>query len=249
MSKHSIERSPLRTRTIFSFLRKYSVYICSIALLLGYTAGVVLLFISNVNNKTAVKSLLTQNVSLTEENEQLSTYVERLELTNMDYHVKLYEQEQTIKDLEKDLKDYEKYKESLKSKPNVADSGFRSYMPQTAITSKSSKQYQLRVSADVDTDGILNIDGYALVAIGTGWNIPVGTKARVTTERGHYDIIVGDIKANRHTDVTNRVTVGNGCVVEFIVDVPSMDLKVKSSGNIATIPKYAGKVLRIEPIG
>lgn len=248
MSKHGIERSPSWTRTVFSFCKKYSFYICFGVILLGITLYSILITVSNINNKRACEILINQNVSLTEGNKQLSEYVERLELTNMDYHVKLYEQEQTIKDLEKDLQDYEKYKQSQKSKPNVTDSGFRSYMPQTAITSKSSKQYELRMDANVDADGILNIDGCALVAIGTGWNIPVGSKARVTTESGTYDIVVGDVKANCHTDVTNKVTVTNGCVVEFIVDVPSMDPSVKRSGNIATIPKYSGKVLNIEPI-
>ena len=248
MSKHSIGRSPFGTRTFFSFCKKYSFYICFGVVLLGITLYGVLITFSNINNKRACENLVRQNVSLTEYNEQVSDYIQRLELENMHYHQKLYEQEQTITDLENDLSDYKKYQEAQTAKPIASDSGFRSYMPHTAITSKASKQYELRMMADIDSDGILNIDGCALVAIGTGWNVPVGSKARVTTDRGSYNIVVGDVKANCHTDVTNKVTVTNGCVVEFIVDVPSMSLKVKSSGNIATIPKYAGKVLSIEPI-
>lgn len=233
MESHLRERRPLRTKIII--LSNILIF----CLIMGLVSTIV---IQQKSNQQRVLQLQEQLNDVITEKEELSTYIERLELDNISLNTKIFEYNQQLLDYEKLLK------EQKFSNPLIADSGFRSYMPSSAITDKTSKQYSLKQQATVNNDGLLEINGYVLVAIGTGWGISVGERATVITENGSYNIIVADIKANCHTDSTNKVTVLNGCVVEFIVNISKLDRKVKTSGNIATISKYSGKVLQIKKV-
>ena len=46
--------------------------------------------------------------------------------------------------------------------------------------------------------------------------------------------IVGDVKADKHTDSSNMVTNANGCVSEFITDPKALYRPVKQSGDISS---------------
>ena len=113
-------------------------------------------------------------------------------------------------------------------------SGFKSYMPYTAITSKSSPQYKLQQIAYTGTYGIRQYDNRYCVAIGTGFNADVGTYFDLILANGTViPCIVADIKADRHTDSNNMITVANGCLTEFIVDSSALDENAKRMGDIS----------------
>ena len=113
-------------------------------------------------------------------------------------------------------------------------SGFKSYMPYTAITSKSSPQYKLQQSTYTGTYGIRQYDNRYCVAIGTAFNADVGTYFDLILANGTViPCIVADIKADRHTDSNNMVTIANGCLTEFIVDSSTLNRNAKRMGDIS----------------
>ena len=113
-------------------------------------------------------------------------------------------------------------------------SGFKSYMPYTAITSQSSNQYKLQQMAYTGNYGIRMMDGCYCVAIGTGVNADIGTYYDLILENGTIiSCIVGDVKADKHTDKDNMVTVANGCLTEFIVNSSALDRNAKRMGDIS----------------
>ena len=138
----------------------------------------------------------------------------------------------------------EKQNKSKSSQPSSLDTGFRSWMPYTALASGTS-QYNVIHKASPNKYGILEYEERAVVAVGFGWGLKIGDTATVTTTNGTYKIVVGDWKARCDTDDSNKVTTSNGCVVEFIVDRNSLDQRIKTSGSVASINKYSGKVLDI----
>ena len=117
--------------------------------------------------------------------------------------------------------------------------GFKSYMSYRAITSKSSKQYKLQKSyAYTGNSGIRMIYNRYCIALGTYFNAPVGTYVDLVLENGTIiPCIVSEIKANKDTDKNNIVTVHNGCVSEFLVDMKSLDRNSKRSGDISSCKK------------
>ena len=113
-------------------------------------------------------------------------------------------------------------------------SGFKSYMPYTAITSKSSPQYKLQQSTYTGTYGIRQYGNRYCVAIGTAFNADVGTYFDLILVNGTViPCIVADIKANNHTDSNNMVTIANGCLTEFIVDSSALNKDAKRMGDIS----------------
>lgn len=126
---------------------------------------------------------------------------------------------------------------------------FKSYLPYDAITNQLSKQWQLQQQATTNEDGIRCIDGIPLVAVGTGWGLSVGDIALVTCDNGNsFKVMIGDIKADIHTDAANKTTIASGCRCEFIVDLNKLIPQVKSMGNVAILAKYSGYVVNIEKI-
>ena len=172
------------------------------------------------------------------------------------------EQNDTIKNIESENLDLKTYISELKEKnakleneikqkqeTTTTKRDFKSYMPYTAITNKSSTQYKLQQQASTDVDGIRCLNSKPMVAIGTGWGLKVGDTALITCENGNsFEVVIGDIKANIHTDSDNKITMSNGCRCEFIVDMNSLNKTVKSRGNVAILEKYNGYVIEIVKI-
>ena len=122
------------------------------------------------------------------------------------------------------------YKEYIAPKT----SGFKSYMPYTAITSKSSPQYKLQCKAYTGDYGIRMYDGRFCVAIGTGFNANVGTYFDLILANGAVvPCIVADIKANNHTDSNNMVTKASGCLTEFVINSSKLHKEAKRMGDIS----------------
>lgn len=109
---------------------------------------------------------------------------------------------------------------------------FKCYMPYNLFVS-TSRQYQLQLEAYTGDYGLRMLNGKYLVAVGTGWGADVGTEIVVVMKNGYeLTCVVGDIKADIHTDSTNKIG-GDGSIIEFIVDVESMDTYAKYRGDIS----------------
>lgn len=106
----------------------------------------------------------------------------------------------------------------------------KSYMGYTYF-SKSSNQYALQQMATTDEKGLRVVDGRYCVALGTHFTDQIGQYFDLVLENGTViPCVLGDIKADIHTDATN-VQSANGCVSEFIVDESMLDYTVKYTGN------------------
>ena len=113
-------------------------------------------------------------------------------------------------------------------------SGFKSYMPYTAITNKASKQFKLQQMASDGTYGIRTVNNRYCVAIGTAFNAQVGTYFDlILANETVIPCIVSDIKADKHTDKNNMITVSNGCLTEFIINSSALDRNAKRMGDIS----------------
>lgn len=178
-------------------------------------------------------------------------YIEKLEIKNDTYakSAQKYKVKVTEYEREKANEKAETAKASKTSSSHFgntlsADTGFRSWMPFTALAT-GTPQYNVSSQARPNGYGILEYEGRAVVAVGFGWGLTIGDTATVTTTNGSFKIVVGDWKANCDTDATHKVTTANGCVVEFIVDRSCLASCIKTSGSVASVNKYAGKVLNI----
>ena len=169
---------------------------------------------------------------LTAANTDLQTQVEMITLQKKD----LFQQ---IVELKAQLK-----QDTTIEDPNI---DFKTYMSYSAITDHTSQQWILQQQALTNEDGIRCIDGIPMVAVGTGWGLSVGDMAVVICENGNYfTVIIGDIKADAHTEADNKTSILTGCRCEFIVEIDKLADNVRLSGNMATLEKYSGYVSKIE---
>lgn len=131
--------------------------------------------------------------------------------------------------------------------PNISCQ-FKAYMSWKVFSSRSA-QYKLQQSCWTDDQGIRRFNNDVVIALGTYYTSGVGERFLITLENGHsFTAIIGDVKADCHTDSTNRYNVrpdGSGSLIEFIVDTPSLDVGVRRSGNIGTYAEYAGEIKSI----
>lgn len=115
-------------------------------------------------------------------------------------------------------------------------SGYKSWMPYTAITSTSSPQYLLQSEyAYTGTYGIRQVDGRYCVAIGSYFTENIGQYFDLILENGTIiPCILADQKADEDTDNDNIFTSWNGCATEFIVDTDSLKYEAKRDGDISS---------------
>lgn len=116
------------------------------------------------------------------------------------------------------------------------NNGFKSYMPYTSITDKSSLQYNLQQNfAYTGNFGIRQINGRYCVAVGTAFETNIGTYIDLILDNDEIiPCIVSDIKSTKDTLSNNITTADNGCVSEFVVDLKSLYNKSKQTGNISS---------------
>lgn len=112
--------------------------------------------------------------------------------------------------------------------------GFKSFMTYRAITAIQSPQYQLQSMSYTGKYGIRQVNDRYCVALGTAFNIKIGTYFDMILNNGEViPCILGDIKADRDTDMQNITTLNNGCASEFIVDIGSLNSNAKINGDIS----------------
>lgn len=112
--------------------------------------------------------------------------------------------------------------------------GFKSFMSYRAITNSNSHQYKLQKNASTEKYGIRQVDGRYCVAIGTAFTSRIGQYFDLVLENGEViPCILGDVKADIHTDSENCYTISNGCASEFIVDMDSLSKKARLNGDMS----------------
>lgn len=127
-------------------------------------------------------------------------------------------------------------------------SGFKSYMPYTSITSKTSLQYKTQYEyAYTGKFGIRQVNSRFCVAIGTAFGADVGTYIDLILENNEIiPAIVADIKANKDTDSSNIITVHNNCVSEFVVDNNCLNKNISIMGDVSGAkPEWNSRVATI----
>lgn len=138
--------------------------------------------------------------------------------------------------------------------PSWIDSSFKAYMDYRNITAVNSVQYDMQYNWGAYTDeyGIRKIGDDYCVALGTGITSGCGERFRVTLDTGStFTVIVGDVKADVDTDITNTYRPMGGArgnVIEFIVDTYNMSYDVRNSGSIGTYEEFSGNVISLEKI-
>lgn len=126
--------------------------------------------------------------------------------------------------------------------------GNKTWMPYTAISHTRSPQYKLQQIAYTGTYGIRMYDGRYCIAVGTAVTSDVGVYIDVVLENGTViPCIVGDIKADIHTNAENIFTTHSNCCSEFIVDMNYLDPYVKLTGNVSkACTEWDSKVVKFK---
>ena len=155
-------------------------------------------------------------------------------------------------------------KSGIKSKNTIAETeydipnyetSFKTYMDYRCITDKTSAQYMLQMEAYTDDMGLRKYEDHYIVAMGTYYSDNVGDTFKITLDNDiSFNVIIGDIKADCHTDSKNMYSPvydqnGNfvsANVIEFIVDTKKLDRSVKRLGTIEAYDDFKGNIVKIE---
>ncbi len=121
---------------------------------------------------------------------------------------------------------------SLTDVKNVPSyNGMKSWMSYGGF-GKSTRQQQLQYMAITEPDGFRTVEGRFCVALGSYFTVEIGQWFDLVLENGTViPCVLGDGKADQHTDSSNIFTVANQCCSEFIVDTGAIPKEVKSRGN------------------
>ena len=131
----------------------------------------------------------------------------------------------------------------------LANTSMKTYMDYRKITNKSSVQYKLQQRDDVWTDeeGFRRLGDKFMVACGTYYG-QAGTELQIVLENGTvFDAIMGDVKANAHTDSQNRQHAKDGSVVEFLVSTKDLDSTIRKMGDCSysSVNNFKGNIVDI----
>lgn len=140
--------------------------------------------------------------------------------------------------------------------PNL-DTSFKTYMDYRCITDTDSMQYKLQQNAWTDEDGLRRLGEAYMVAMGTYYADECGKTFEITFDTDEKIlVVVGDIKADCHTDKTDRYSPvydndGNfisANVLEFIVDTKAMSRHTKRLGTVEYCGNLQGNIVSIVAI-
>lgn len=120
---------------------------------------------------------------------------------------------------------------------------FKSYMDYNKITDHTSAQWQLQLMCTTSENGLRMFKGRYCIAIGTGYDAPVGTYVDVKLTTGEIlQCIIGDIKSDNDTESTHKQDKNNNSVVEFVVSESKMRAATNKSGTVSSLDHFAGEV-------
>jgi hypothetical protein len=105
------------------------------------------------------------------------------------------------------------------------------------VFNKSSNQYKLQQMCYTDERGLRYIDyngiRFYCCAVGSAVSEDIGRLGTLVLDDGNeINIVVSDVKDDRHTDDSNVVTVHSKCASEFVVDVNGLDRNWKRMGSV-----------------
>lgn len=125
----------------------------------------------------------------------------------------------------------------------------KTFMDFRTITRSGSAQLALQQRAWTDSQGFRRVADYYMVALGAFYAQEIGQTFFITFADGtQIKAIVGDVKADEHTDSNNQYHLRDGSIVEFIIDKTIMSYKVLQSGDCSWVIGH-GAVTGIRRIG
>lgn len=129
---------------------------------------------------------------------------------------------------------------------------WKAYTDYRCLTNRSSTQFSLQQNSWTDSQGIRRCGDDVCIALGTFYTSGVGERFMITLSSGYeFAAIIADVKADAHTDATNRYNRrpdGSASVIEFIVDTSVLNTQVRRSGTIGTYENYSGDIVSIQKI-
>ena len=109
------------------------------------------------------------------------------------------------------------------------------YMPYDSITRLGSAQLELQEYAYTDDKGFRRVGRRYMIALGTYYADYIGQLFIITFSDGTIiECIIGDVKADIHTDKTHRYS-GSDNIVEFIIDLDVLNKRIALDGDIAPL--------------
>lgn len=113
--------------------------------------------------------------------------------------------------------------------------GFKSFMDHNTITNVNSKQYEIQNTYAITGEyGIRMVDNRYCIALGSYFNCDIGQYVDLILNNGTViPCVLSEFKDDAHTDYYNIITLQNGCMSEFIVDINSLNSDVKNHGDIS----------------
>lgn len=139
------------------------------------------------------------------------------------------------------------YKTILLDLPSVSGEK-KTYMDYRCIKDKKSKQYELQQYAYTDSYGYRRVGEYYMIALGSAYGTEIGSKYLITLESGlRFPAILGDCKADIHTDEHNKYNPHNENIVEYIVDSTLLHKPSRVMGDVS-YGGFEGAVTTIEKI-
>lgn len=237
---------------ICNLFQKYFKFI-AIILVLVLTIGVGILTVQvdalqekNNTYKSETTALKQNNQQLILDNQDLEKEKQVLQDNVIRLESEVYTGNEALVEYEEKLEKYES-KQPASPVYDTSWGSMKSYMSYKAITNTRSKRYKLQQTATTDPiTGIRMINGNYCVAIGSGWGFTIGDEILITLQSGKtFNAIVADTKADAHTAADNKTTISDGSVIEFVVDVPSLPKKIRTSGNVGKLEQFSGGVVSI----
>lgn len=127
------------------------------------------------------------------------------------------------------------------------DSNRKLYMDYTAVTDSTSAQYDLLYNNAYTTpEGLRAVGDRYCIALGSYYTTTIGQKVDLILANGSViHCILGDCKADCHTNATNQYNWGTGNVAEFIIDSSVFSWQCDGSGTVNWINGLDGEIVNI----
>lgn len=134
---------------------------------------------------------------------------------------------------------------SLTGAPLTSNSACKPWMDYRAVTDTASTQWAIISQAYHRDDGLLELNGCILVALGSYWG-PVGTTYRAVIGGREVYLMKGDAKQDQHTYGGYGYEGQNGHLIEVIVDTDHLAEMAMIMGDCDYIDALNGEVTELE---
>lgn len=135
--------------------------------------------------------------------------------------------------------------------PNI-DTSFKSWTSYQLVNRNSPQWNKVLCNSNAYTDGngLRRVGEYYCVAMGSYYTRTLGDLFEIYTENGSFKIIICDFKDDAHTDASHQYTVSNGCMIEFYIDMSSLNSMVRQMGDASYAEnRFRGRITNVVKIG